>query len=61
MVLELYKHTFGADEFFIQTLCWNSRFRNSVYDLNDEYNGCQRLIDWDAAGRTLGKKKITTN
>ena len=47
MVLELYKHTFGADEFFIQTLCWNSRFRNSVYDLNDEYNGCQRLIDWE--------------
>ena len=32
MVLELYKHTFGADEFFIQTLCWNSRFRNSEYD-----------------------------
>ena len=47
IVLELYKHTFGADEFFIQTLCWNSRFRNSVYDLNDEYNGCQRLIDWE--------------
>ena len=45
-VLKLYKHTLGADEFFIQTLCWNSPYRETVYDLHDEYNGCQRLIDW---------------
>lgn len=46
-VLKLYRYTFGADEFFIQTLCWNSPFRDTVYDFEDEYNGCQRLIDWE--------------
>ncbi|GGH32143.1 glycosyl transferase [Sphingobacterium alkalisoli] len=47
-VLHTYKNTFCSDEIFIQTLCWHSPFRDSVYDLNNEGNGCMRMIRWKA-------------
>ncbi len=36
-----------CDEIFIQTLIWNSHFRDTVYNYKDEYTGCMREIDWD--------------
>lgn len=45
-ILNLYKHTFCSDEIFIQTACWNSSFRNSVFDVNNEARGCMRKIGW---------------
>ncbi len=42
-----FKHTFCCDEFFIQTLLWDSPFKDNIYDLDDEYNGCVRAIDWN--------------
>ena len=32
---------------FVQTLLYNSEFRNNAKDLNDEYNGCMREIAWE--------------
>lgn len=46
---EIYKrfhHTFCADEVYKQTLCWNSSFRERLYNPNDEALGCMREINW---------------
>ncbi|WP_293887059.1 MULTISPECIES: beta-1,6-N-acetylglucosaminyltransferase [unclassified Sphingobacterium] len=45
-VLKMYQHTFCSDEIFIQTLCWNSRFRLKRHHTNSEYHDCQRMIGW---------------
>ncbi len=45
-VLKQYNHTFCADEVFVQTLCWNSKFKDAVYDETDEERGCLRKVAW---------------
>ena len=45
-VEHIYNHTFCADEIFVQTICWNSFFRDRIYDLKDEGRGCLRMIGW---------------
>lgn len=45
-VMRMFNHTFCPDEIFLQTLLWNSPFRDNIYDINDEYLSCRRMIDW---------------
>lgn len=45
-VLKAYSHTFCSDEIFLQTLCWNSSFKENVFDFLDESHGCARKIGW---------------
>lgn len=45
-VMRKYRNTFCADEVFVQTLCWNSQFRNKIYYLKDPLKGCMRTIRW---------------
>ena len=46
-ILKKYKYTAYPDEIFVQTYVYNNNnFRDNLYDLNDEYNGCLRHIDW---------------
>lgn len=45
-VMQRYRNTFCADEIFLHTLCWNSEFRNKIYDIHNEERGCKRLIGW---------------
>lgn len=45
-VERIYSHTFCADEIFVQTICWNSSFRDHIYDIKDEGRGCVRMIGW---------------
>ena len=45
-VLHMYHHTFCSDEVFVQTICWNSHFRERVYDLHNDGRGCMRAIKW---------------
>ena len=45
-VERIYSHTFCADEIFVQTICWNSSFRDHIYDSEDEARGCLRMIGW---------------
>ncbi|MDR1743987.1 MAG: beta-1,6-N-acetylglucosaminyltransferase [Dysgonamonadaceae bacterium] len=45
-VLNTYRDTFCSDEIFVQTLCWNSIFRDRIYCLDDEAKGCMRKIGW---------------
>lgn len=53
LIRKCFTHTYCPDELFIQTLCWNSCFRNAVYDLNNEFRSCKRFIKWN-------KNKIQT-
>lgn len=49
LIKKYFNHTYCPDELFIQTLCWNSSFRDKVYDLKDEFKGCLRYINWENA------------
>lgn len=41
-----FSHTFCPDELFIQTVCWNSPFRDRLYNITKEFEGCMRYIRW---------------
>lgn len=45
-VVEMYHYTFCSDEIFIQTICWNSPFKKSLFDSTNESRGCLRKIGW---------------
>lgn len=45
-ILQMFNHTFCPDEIFLQTLLWNSPYKNNIYDYEDEYHSCLRYIDW---------------
>lgn len=47
LIRKIFNHTYCPDELFIQTLCWNSDFKNQIYNLNDEFEGCKRYIKWE--------------
>lgn len=40
------KYTLCPDEIFLQTILWNSPFRNQLYDTDDVNTGSMREIDW---------------
>lgn len=52
-VRAIYTGTFGADEYFIPTLVWNSSFRDHLYDATDESLGAMRQIGWRADGQLV--------
>ena len=41
-----FNHTFCADEVYKQTLCWNSSFKERIYNMKNEAIGCMREINW---------------
>lgn len=45
-ILAMYKYSFCPDEIYKQTFAFNSKFHERVFDLNDEFHGCMRDIDW---------------
>ena len=47
LIKKWFDHTYCPDEMFIQTLCWNSSFRDNVFDMQYEFKGCLRYINWD--------------
>jgi len=44
--LKMFKHSVCPDEIFIHTVLHNSPFKDKLYNVDDEYKGCMRLIDW---------------
>lgn len=46
-ILSTYKNSFCCDEIVVQTICWNSVFKNKVFDYKDEGKGCMREIRWE--------------
>ena len=45
--MKIFKHSVCPDEIFIHTVLHNSSFRDKLYNVDDEYKGCMRLIDWE--------------
>lgn len=45
-ILKTYRNSFCSDELYKQTVCWNSSFRENIYDALDEGRGCMRHIGW---------------
>lgn len=45
-IRQTFHHTFAPDEMFIQTLSWNSTFKNKVLENENEWNGCLRFVKW---------------
>lgn len=41
-----FEGTYCPDELVVQTYCWNSSFRDFIYDSNNEFKGCRRYIPW---------------
>lgn len=43
-----FRNSYCCDEVFLQTILWNSPFKENVYRQNgeDNWDGIQRLIDW---------------
>ena len=41
-----FTHTFVPDECVMQTLCWNSPFREKLYSIASDGEGCMRCIGW---------------
>ncbi len=35
-----------GDEIFLQTILWNSPFKENIYRFNDEYRSNLREVDW---------------
>jgi len=46
-IYKIYKNTFCCDEIVVQTICWNSAFKQNIFDLTDEGRGCMREIRWE--------------
>lgn len=46
-IFKRFKYTFCGDEIFLQTVLWNSPYKENIYTLDDEFNGCQREIIWE--------------
>jgi Core-2/I-Branching enzyme len=44
-----FKHTYCADEIFLQTILYNSKFRENIFhkNMDDNYIACMRYIDWN--------------
>lgn len=43
---KVFSHTFVPDECVVQTVVWNSPFREHLYSLESEGKGCLRCIGW---------------
>lgn len=46
-IRKYFNHTYCPDEMFVQTMCWHSKFKNSIYNIDDEFEGCMRYIIWE--------------
>lgn len=44
---KIFRYIPCCDEIFLQTIVWNSPFKFTLYDINDEFKGCMRKIDWN--------------
>lgn len=51
-IKKTFKYTKSADEFFIQTIVINSKFKDRLYSkkFDDDYHSCMRYIDWKRGG-----------
>ena len=47
-IKKMYRHTNCADEIFLQTIVYNSKFRDKIFNkYHDEHGNIKRFIDWN--------------
>lgn len=56
-VMQTFKYTLCPDEIFVQTLLWNSRFKENLFNLEDASYGSMRAIDWHRGNPYVWQKK----
>ena len=57
-VSKIFRYTKCADELFLQTIVYNSDFRDKVYrKLGDEHSNIKRYIDWNRGNPYTFKKE----
>lgn len=58
-IKKIYKRTRSADEIFLQTILYNSKYKENLYydKFNDNYIGCMRLIDWNRGNPYVWKSE----
>ena len=49
----IFSRTFGADEYFVPTLIWDTPFTERLFDATDESRGAMRYIGWRADGQLI--------
>lgn len=49
----IFSRTFGADEYFVPTLIWDTPFMERLFDATDESRGAMRYIGWRADGQLV--------
>ena len=49
----IFSRTFGADEYFVPTLIWDTPFMERIFDATDESRGAMRYIGWRADGQLI--------
>lgn len=49
-IFRRFRYTFCADEIFLQTVLWNSPYKENVFSLEDEFVASQREIVWEQGG-----------
>ena len=49
----IFSRTFGADEYFVPTLIWDTPFMERLFDATDESRGAMRCIGWRADGQLI--------
>lgn len=56
---KIFKRTRSADEIFLQTILYNSKYKENLYfdKFDDNYIGCMRLIDWNRGNPYVWKSE----
>lgn len=55
-VMHNFRYIACVDEIFLQTLIWNSPFRDKIFNQENEYDSCMRDIDWSRGNPYIWKE-----
>lgn len=55
LIKEMLEFSVSGDEIFVQTLVFNSRFKEKIYNYDDEFEGCLREMPWEDRIRNRGE------
>lgn len=58
IVKRMLRYSVSGDEVFVQTLVYNSPFKDSIYNLTNEYEGCLVATAWK---KFVGEDRIGKN
>lgn len=58
-VFHTFRYTLCPDEIFIQTVLWNSPFREHIYNKENALIGSMRYIDWERGNPYVWQEKDT--